>query len=128
MIINDYIGLLELSEAAEKSGKSLSDDKVKLLWELYQKNIDDYRTVLKTPEGRRVLWRLIRRARFYSHGFIGNSEAFYREGLQYIGGAVHNDATTAGGGHAILDVMQQEEEELFKNELEKLTNEQKGDD
>lgn len=45
----------------------------------------DLEKVLATPEGRRVLTRVIDNAGVFNRSFTGNSETFFREGRRSVG-------------------------------------------
>ncbi len=55
--------------------------------QLKKRNITDLQTVLKTPQGRRVLWRLLQACRVHQHSFVpGDSTATaFHCGQQSIG-------------------------------------------
>lgn len=42
---------------------------------LKKRFVYDLQTVLKTPQGRRVLWRLLQAAQIRQHGFVPNDSA-----------------------------------------------------
>ena len=55
-----------------------------------QKNENDklrcaYHMVLKTPEGRQVLWDVMSMCHLYSLSMTGNSNTFFREGERNVG-------------------------------------------
>ena len=45
----------------------------------------DYRSVLQTAEGRRVMWDIMSMCHLYSLSMTGNSNTFFREGERNIG-------------------------------------------
>lgn len=50
-----------------------------------QREIDDLRAVMRTPEGRRVIGRLLERSGVDQISFTGNSTTFYNEGRRSVG-------------------------------------------
>lgn len=55
--------------------------------QLKKRNMTDLQTVLKTPQGRRVLWRLLQACRVHQHSFVpGDSTATaFHCGQQSVG-------------------------------------------
>lgn len=50
-----------------------------------EKEMDDLRKVLGTPEGERVLWRILKKTKFFDSSWTGNSTTFYNEGMREVG-------------------------------------------
>lgn len=46
---------------------------------------NDYRAVMNTPEGQRLLRHIVGHCGIYNQSFTGNSETFFREGKRNIG-------------------------------------------
>jgi hypothetical protein len=54
--------------------------------ELQRENeLHDVNNVMATPEGRRVMWRLMEISRVFQSCFTGNSRTFYLEGRRDVG-------------------------------------------
>lgn len=55
--------------------------------QLKKRNLSDLQTVLKTPQGRRVLWRLLQACRVNQHSFVpgDTSATAFHCGQQSIG-------------------------------------------
>lgn len=66
------------NEAADQARK----DKERLQAEL---QADDFKSVLSTPQGRRLIWRLLDKCGVYRSTFRPNSEAAFLEGQRAIG-------------------------------------------
>ena len=45
---------------------------------------DDARHVMSTPQGRRFMWRLLKRGNIFRKCFTGNSHTFYEEGKREL--------------------------------------------
>jgi hypothetical protein len=57
--------------------------------------LDDIRAVLSTPQGRRVVWRILGMTHLYKESFTGNSTTFYNEGQRSIGLQLLGELTAA---------------------------------
>lgn len=55
-----------------------------------QREIDDLRAVMRTPEGRRVFARVLERTGVESISFTGNSQTFFNEGRRSVGVELKN--------------------------------------
>jgi hypothetical protein len=49
------------------------------------REVDDLKAILSTPEGKRFAWRLLERCGVYQSSFTGNSETFFKEGSRSVG-------------------------------------------
>lgn len=49
------------------------------------KELDDIRFILSTPQGRRVYWRLLSQFGIFKTSFTGNSTTFFNEGQRNAG-------------------------------------------
>lgn len=49
------------------------------------RELNDLRKVLRTPEGRRVIWRLLEEAKIFQSVFTGNSGTYYKAGYSDFG-------------------------------------------
>lgn len=50
-----------------------------------EREMDDLKKVLKTPEGERVLFRIIKKTKFLDSSWTGNSTTFFNEGMREVG-------------------------------------------
>ncbi len=50
-----------------------------------ERDLNDVRKVLLSPEGRRLIWRLMSYARIFKPSYTGNSETFFNEGRRDVG-------------------------------------------
>jgi len=50
-----------------------------------QQILNDYRTVLGTPEGRRLIYHILAKCGLYHVMFSGNSRHFFNDGMRQIG-------------------------------------------
>lgn len=50
-----------------------------------RRDIEDFKTLMKTKEGRRFVWRILSETGVYHSSFTGNSETFFKEGRRSIG-------------------------------------------
>lgn len=46
---------------------------------------DDWKWLMSSPRGRRIMWRLLGWTGMYRSSFTGNSETFFREGERNVG-------------------------------------------
>lgn len=60
-----------------------------------EQELNDFRFIMQTPEGRRYVWRLLREAGVFRTSFTGNSETFFREGMRNMGLMIMNDLNEA---------------------------------
>lgn len=76
----------------EKENKKLSADNQRVR----QKEIDDIRKTLKTPEGRRFIWRMLGKCGVFRNSFNSNSnQTAFSEGQRNIGLDLLNDINEA---------------------------------
>jgi hypothetical protein len=61
--------------------------------------IESIQAVMKTREGRRVMWWILEQAGVYRSSFTGNSTTFFNEGKRIVG----LDLLTAINKHALGD-------------------------
>lgn len=47
--------------------------------------VHDWKWLMSTPRGRRIVWRLLEECGVYRSSFTGNSETFFREGERAVG-------------------------------------------
>jgi hypothetical protein len=50
-----------------------------------QRDVEDFKSLMKLKEGRRFVWRLLSETGVYHSSFTGNSETFFKEGRRSIG-------------------------------------------
>ena len=62
--------------------KDESDERIKLIVEQEK---DDFKWLMGSKRGRRIVWRLLERTGVYRSSFTGNSEPFFREGQRNVG-------------------------------------------
>lgn len=72
-----------------------------------EREIADLKAVMATPEGRRLMWRVLGRCGIYSQSFTGNSSTFFNCGRQDIGLWLTAELTTTEHQEAYL-LMQRE--------------------
>lgn len=60
-----------------------------------ERELEDMKFILSTPQGQRVLWRYLEHCGIYRDSFTGNSSTFYNEGRRSIGIKLLEDITTA---------------------------------
>jgi len=73
---------------------------------LQERNSSDYQKILKMPEGRRQLYRILEDCGVFQVSFTGNSETFFREGKRSIGLLI------------LADIMEAEPEKLLQMQNE----------
>jgi hypothetical protein len=62
--------------------KEQSEERTKLA---LQNEQDDFKWLMSSKRGRRIVWRLLERTGVYRSSFTGNSETFFREGQRNVG-------------------------------------------
>lgn len=60
-----------------------------------KQELADFRAVLKTQPGRRLIWRLLEKAGIFRTSFTGNSTTFFNEGMRNMGLIVMADLNEA---------------------------------
>jgi hypothetical protein len=76
----------------EERQKKLTDAQKRV----HQKEIDDVRKILKTPEGRRYLWRMLGECGIFFNSFTPNSnQTAFNEGGRNIGLIILSDINEA---------------------------------
>lgn len=68
--------------------------------------LGDFRSVLETYQGRRLMWWILEQAGIFKSSFTGNSTTFYNEGMRNIGLMVHAKIAEASP-ESILLMMQE---------------------
>jgi len=63
-----------------------------------EKELSDIRELLRTPGGRRFMWRYLDRCGVYRSSFTGNSQTFFLEGERNIGLQMITDIMDADPG------------------------------
>jgi hypothetical protein len=66
----------------QEKAKAESDEVRKLT---AQTESEDFKWLMGSKRGRRIVWRLLERTGVYRSSFTGNSETFFREGQRNIG-------------------------------------------
>lgn len=66
----------------QERAKEQSDERNKLSIEQER---DDFKWLMGSKRGRRIVWRLLERTGVYRTSFTGNSETFFREGQRNVG-------------------------------------------
>lgn len=62
--------------------KEQSDERTKMA---IDQEKDDFKWLMGSKRGRRIVWRLLERTGVYRSSFTGNSETFFREGQRNVG-------------------------------------------
>lgn len=47
--------------------------------------LDDFKWLMSSRRGRRIVWRLLEKTGMFRTSFTGNSETFFREGMRNVG-------------------------------------------
>lgn len=82
-----------MTNAADKDAVRESARKAK---ELAKRQRADTRAVLDSPEGRRVVWRMLERAGIFRSSFTGNSSTtVFNEGMRNLGLMLMSDINEA---------------------------------
>lgn len=98
---------------SEKENKKLSADNQRVR----QKEIDDIRKILKTPEGRRYMWRQLGLCGIFRNSFNLNSQqTAFSEGQRNIGLALLTDINEADS--TVFGKMQNEHISALKSRKE----------
>jgi hypothetical protein len=71
-----------------------------------EREILDFKNVLSTNSGKRVIWKLLQLSGFFNEQFNGNSKDFYQKGLRALGGIIHHEVVEASG-FAMFDEMRE---------------------
>lgn len=66
----------------QERAKEQSEERTKLA---LQNEQDDFKWLMSSKRGRRIVWRLLERTGVYRSSFTGNSETFFREGQRNVG-------------------------------------------
>jgi hypothetical protein len=66
----------------QERAKAESDERTKLAIGQEQ---DDFKWLMGSKRGRRIVWRLLERTGVFRTSFTGNSETFFREGQRNVG-------------------------------------------
>jgi hypothetical protein len=88
-----------------------------------EREILDFKNVLSTDSGKRVIWKLLQLSGFFNEQFKGNSKDFYDLGRRALGCVIHHEVIDASG-FTMLDKMQKLEaqeisiEENLRKEME----------
>jgi hypothetical protein len=59
------------------------------------RELNDFRFIVQTPEGRRYVWRLLSATGVFRTSFTGNSTTFFNEGMRNIGLMIMADLNEA---------------------------------
>jgi hypothetical protein len=74
-----------------------------------QIELDDFKWLMSSKRGRRVVWRLLERTGVYRSSFTGNSETYFREGMRNVGLMLMAQIHTAGPNLYAAMVQEQEQ-------------------
>ncbi|CAB4124532.1 hypothetical protein UFOVP65_11 [uncultured Caudovirales phage] len=66
----------------QEKAKAETDEVRKLTLQTEQ---EDFKWLMGSKRGRRIVWRLLERTGVYRSSFTGNSETFFREGQRNVG-------------------------------------------
>jgi len=66
----------------QERAKEQSDERNKLA---IDQEKDDFKWLMGSKRGRRIVWRLLERTGVFRTSFTGNSETFFREGQRNVG-------------------------------------------
>jgi hypothetical protein len=66
----------------QERAKEQSDERQRLAVEQEK---DDFKWLMGSKRGRRIVWRLLERTGVFRTSFTGNSETFFREGQRNVG-------------------------------------------
>lgn len=66
----------------QERAKEAADERSKLA---QQNEAEDFKWLMSSKRGRRIVWRLLERTGVYRSSFTGNSETFFREGQRNVG-------------------------------------------
>ena len=66
----------------QEKAKAETDEVRKLTLQTEQ---EDFKWLMGSTRGRRIVWRLLERTGVYRSSFTGNSETFFREGQRNVG-------------------------------------------
>ena len=66
----------------QEAAKEQSDERKRLAIGQEQ---DDFKWLMGSKRGRRIVWRLLERTGVFRTSFTGNSETFFREGQRNVG-------------------------------------------
>ena len=66
----------------QERAKEQSDERQRLAIEQEK---DDFKWLMGSKRGRRIVWRLLERTGVFRTSFTGNSETFFREGQRNVG-------------------------------------------
>lgn len=66
----------------QEAAKAQADERTKLTIGQEQ---DDFKWLMGSKRGRRIVWRLLERTGVFRSSFTGNSETFFREGQRNVG-------------------------------------------
>lgn len=89
----------QVKSAARKSRWAREDD------------VNDVRELLKTPQGRRFMWRYLGFCKVFETSFTGNSQTFFNEGQRNVGLTMLNDINDADP-EALILMMRDERSKL----------------
>lgn len=78
-----------------------------------ENEMEDLKTVLKSPEGQRVLFRIVMKTKFLESSWTGNSTTFFNEGMREVGRLL-----LAEMAEVAPDQMSKFFEQAFKKEIE----------
>jgi hypothetical protein len=60
-----------------------------------EQELNDFRHIMQTPEGRRWMWRMLGVTGVFRTSFTGNSTTFFNEGMRNIGLILMTDLNEA---------------------------------
>jgi len=66
----------------QERAKEQSDERNK---QAAEQEREDFKWLMGSKRGRRIVWRLLERTGVYRSSFTGNSETFFREGQRNVG-------------------------------------------
>jgi hypothetical protein len=66
----------------QEEAKEELNERTKLTLQVEQ---DDFKWLMSSKRGRRIMWRLLEKTGVYRSSFTGNSETFFREGMRNVG-------------------------------------------
>lgn len=80
-----------------------------------EKELNDLRFILKTPQGRRVFKRFLNQARIFQSTFTGNSRTFFLEGRRDLGLFILAEGVSASPtemASVLIDMQEKEKKDV----------------
>lgn len=81
-----------MANAADRQQVRETEDK---LARQRKQELNDVRSIMQTPEGRRYIWRMLGETGVFRTSFTGNSTTFFNEGMRNVGLKILADVNEA---------------------------------